>query len=160
MASEPEQKLDPAAAGQEPQETQSDEHPGGERFNRLLLIAGALAAMVAGIVLAEGIRTAGAPPQATASALTEGGADEARNRAQVEDLAAAGARAATPAVVTAPAAAQPAVSGQVVVPQAPRAPSRYAQWAADKYLRALEAPQMVTAFHGSDTLQLPGAQRG
>jgi type IV secretion system protein TrbI len=40
----------------------------------------------------------------------------------------------------------------------PRPPSRYAQWAEDKYLKALEAPQMVAAFHGGGTLEIGGAQ--
>jgi type IV secretion system protein VirB10 len=89
--------------------------------------------------------------------LTEGGADEARNRAQVEDLAAAGARPSPAAMVLAPRAPLPQTE---VMPRAPRAPSRYAQWAADKYLRALEAPQMVTAFHGGATLELAGDSHG
>ena len=35
-----------------------------------------------------------------------------------------------------------------------RTPSRYAQWAEDKYMRALEAPQMVAAFHSGGTLEI------
>jgi type IV secretion system protein VirB10 len=156
MASEAEQKLAAAEglAGHEAQEPKSDEHPGGERFNRLLLIAGAVAAMVAGVVLAEGIRTAGAPARASAPALTEGGADEARNRAQVANLAAAGARPSPATVMTVPSAPLPQVQ---VLPAPPRG---YAQWAADKYLRALEAPQMVSAFHGGGTLELAGGGGG
>jgi type IV secretion system protein VirB10 len=153
MASGAERKL----AGHEAQEPKSDEHPGGERFNRLLLIAGAVAAMVAGVVLAEGIRTAGAPTRTTAPALAEGGADEARNRAQVADLAAVGARPSPATAMTVPSAPLPQVQ---VVPPPPRAPSRYAQWAADKYMRALEAPQMVSAFHGGATLELAGGGNG
>ncbi|MGH7879878.1 MAG: TrbI/VirB10 family protein, partial [Candidatus Binataceae bacterium] len=41
---------------------------------------------------------------------------------------------------------------------APKPPSRFAQWAEDKYLKALEAPQMVAAFHGGSTLELSGKQ--
>jgi type IV secretory pathway VirB10-like protein len=36
----------------------------------------------------------------------------------------------------------------------PREPSRYALWAQDKYMKALEAPQMVATFHGGSTLEL------
>ena len=36
---------------------------------------------------------------------------------------------------------------QTAAPAAPRQPSRYAEWARDKYMKALEAPQMVAAFH-------------
>ena len=43
---------------------------------------------------------------------------------------------------------------------APKAPSRYAQWAEDKYMRALEAPQMVAAFHGGGTLEIGSARAG
>jgi type IV secretion system protein TrbI len=38
-----------------------------------------------------------------------------------------------------------------------RTPSRYAQWAEDKFMRALEAPQMVAAFHSGGTLEVANA---
>ena len=41
-----------------------------------------------------------------------------------------------------------------------RPPGRYAQWAEDKYMRALEAPQMVAAFHGGGTLEIGSARGG
>ena len=41
----------------------------------------------------------------------------------------------------------------------PRPPSRYAQWAEEKYMKALESPQMVSAFHDGGTLgNRPGRQ--
>ena len=38
-----------------------------------------------------------------------------------------------------------------------RTPSRYAQWSEDKRMRALEAPQMVAAFHSGGTLEIANA---
>ncbi len=45
-------------------------------------------------------------------------------------------------------------SEQSVARAAPRQPSRYAEWTREKYMKALEAPQMVAAFHDS-TLEIP-----
>ena len=49
---------------------------------------------------------------------------------------------------------------QTPVEHRPKAPGRYAQWAQDKYMRALEAPQMVGAFHGGGTLEIGIARAG
>jgi type IV secretory pathway VirB10-like protein len=44
-------------------------------------------------------------------------------------------------------------------PTIAKTPSCYEQWAADKYLRALEAPPMVTAFHSpTNALEIGTAQ--
>ena len=42
-------------------------------------------------------------------------------------------------------------------PQPPHNPGPYEQWAEQKYMKALESPQVVTAFH-SPALELPQAQ--
>ena len=44
---------------------------------------------------------------------------------------------------------------QTSAPAVPRQPSRYAEWAQDKYMKALEAPEMVSAFHSGAALQIP-----
>ena len=51
-------------------------------------------------------------------------------------------------------------TAQTAIVRAARVPSRYAEWAADKYMRALEAPQMVAAFHAGGTLEIGGARAG
>jgi hypothetical protein len=37
----------------------------------------------------------------------------------------------------------------------PQPPSRYAQWAEEKYMKALESPQMVSAFHDGGRWKSP-----
>ena len=37
-------------------------------------------------------------------------------------------------------------------------PSRYAQWAEEKYMKALESPEMVQAFHSGGTLEIASAK--
>jgi type IV secretory pathway VirB10-like protein len=134
-----------------------EEHPGGGRFNRLLLIVIVAIAMIVGVVTAQGIRSAGVPAQSANAQPADDGADAARNKAKVEELAAASApRALVAAVALPPVATLPTAQAQVEQ-RAPRPPSRYGQWAEDKYMRALEAPQMVTAFHGG-TLEIGSAK--
>jgi len=40
-----------------------------------------------------------------------------------------------------------------------RQPDKYGQWAHDKFMKALEAPEMVAAFHGGKTLEIPSTER-
>jgi type F conjugative transfer system protein TrbI len=138
-------------------EEQEQEHPGGGRFNRLLGIVFIAVAMIGGVAIALGVQSSGTGSDAAVrKALGDPGA-VARDRGEVEDLAAHGmiphsARSyiATPAVIASVQA--PAQSGP------PKPPSRYAQWAADKYMKALEAPEMVAAFHGGQTLEIASAK--
>jgi type IV secretory pathway VirB10-like protein len=143
------------------------DHLGGGRFNRKLLVAAGAFAVLVGVVAAEGLQSAGVKrAAATAPQANDNGADAERHQAEVAELAAGGARAqAAPAA----AAALPAMvmtiphqQAQAQVEHGPRTPSRYAQWAEDKYMRALEAPQMVGAFHSADTLAIArsGGEQG
>ncbi len=74
----------------------------------------------------------------------------------MEELKARAMRAEPSSAVTVPIA--PPVAPQVNVQHSPKPPSRYAQWAEDKYMRALEAPEMVSAFHSGGTLEIARAQ--
>jgi type IV secretory pathway VirB10-like protein len=137
------------------------DHAGGGRFNRRLLISVSVFAVVVGIAAVEGIRSAGMKATSVAAQQpADDGADSARDKAEVEELAAGGRRpqaAPSPAV---PATVMTMPSRQVQVEHRPKAPGRYAQWAEDKYMRALEAPQMVGAFHGGGTLEIGSARSG
>jgi type IV secretory pathway VirB10-like protein len=114
--------------------------------------------MIVGVVAAQGIRSAGVPSQSAATQPADDGADAARNKAKVEELAAgSGERAPVTTLAPPPAATLPKVQAQVEQRSA-RPPSRYAQWAEDKYMRALEAPQMVAAFHGGAALEIGSAK--
>jgi type IV secretory pathway VirB10-like protein len=139
------------------QDEQEQEHSGGGRFNRLLGIVFISVAVVGGVAIALGVQRSGtASDAAVQKALGDPGAAE-RNRGEVEDLAAHGMRPhAAPTYV-----ATPAVIATVQIPsqhRAPKPPSRYAQWAADKYMKALEAPEMVAAFHGGQALEIASAK--
>jgi type IV secretory pathway VirB10-like protein len=141
------------------------EHSGGGRFNRRLLMVVVGIAMMVGVVAVEGIRTAGVPTPSIGSPSADTPADAARNKARVDELAAGEALPkALPAETIAPAAVMPTVQTQAVpvvpVPRTLREPSRYAQWAQDKYMKALEAPEMVGAFHGGSALEIARAQGG
>jgi hypothetical protein len=135
-----------------------EEHPGGGRFNRLLLVVVIGVAMVVGAVAIEGIRSAGVSAPSTRTQAADDGADVARNKAEIDALAAGTTRPKPLAVVVPPGVAMPSVQSQVV--RTPREPSRYAQWAQDKYMKALEAPEMVGAFHSASTLEITGTHGG
>ncbi len=123
-------------------------------------MGGVFCAMVVGIALVEGvIRSAAVKTTAASSQPADVTNDAARDQAEVEDLAAGATRASVaPSSTVAPV--MTIQRRQTPVEQRPRTPSRYAEWAADKYMRALEAPQMVAAFHAGGTLEIGGARAG
>jgi hypothetical protein len=140
----------------EPEGLLEQEHPGGGRFNRLILIAFAAAAIVSGVMVALGVESSGSGQSAGLEKAGEDPGASARNNGEIADLAAHGGRPpAAPTFVPPPAVVAPA---QTPMQQAaPRPPSRYAQWAEEKYMKALESPQMVSAFHGGGTLEIARA---
>jgi type IV secretion system protein VirB10 len=149
----------PREAVHEPGELAGQEEPqGGGRFNRRLLFVFVGIAMIVGVVAIQGIRTAGVNTPSASGSSADAGADTARNQAEVDDLAAGAAGPkAPPAEMASPVVVVPTAQTQAL-PRTPREPSRYAEWAHDKYMKALEAPEMVGAFHGGSALQIPGAQ--
>jgi type IV secretory pathway VirB10-like protein len=138
-------------------EEQQDSHPGGGRFNRLLGITVVVVAMAGGMALALGIQSSGKSQDAAAQKALDDSGAAARDRGEIADLAANGAHPHT----TPNSAPTPAIFASFQSPiqhSAPKPPSRYAQWAQDKYMKALEAPQMVQAFHGGATLEIASAK--
>jgi type IV secretory pathway VirB10-like protein len=139
------------------------DHGGGGRFNRRAVIAAGVFAAVIGIVAIEGIFSSGAKtPRPGAQPAADSSVDAERHKAEVAELAAG---AATPMALPTPGsvAVIPVPRSQTPVAREARevrTPSRYAQWAEDKYMRALEAPQMVGAFHGGDTLEIGSGRAG
>src|SRR5260370_36643319 len=75
-----------------------EEHPGGGRFNRLVGFVVAGVAVIVGVVVVQGIRSAGVTPPSSATQETDSGADTARNKAGVDDLAAGAERPKAPAL--------------------------------------------------------------
>ncbi|MBF6569368.1 MAG: hypothetical protein IVW54_10910 [Candidatus Binataceae bacterium] len=139
------------------QDEQEQEHSGGGRFNRLLGIVFIGVAMIGGVAIALGVQSSGTGSDTAVRKVLDDPGAAVRNRGEVEDLAAHGAErhsapsyVATPAIITS--------TQMPAQPRAPRPPSRYAQWAADKYMKALEAPEMVAAFHAGQTLEIASAK--
>jgi type IV secretory pathway VirB10-like protein len=140
----------------EPGNSLEQEHPGGGRFNRLILIAFAVVAIVSGVVVALGVESSGIGQRAGLQKAGEDPNSSARNNGEIADLAAHGGRPlAAPTFVPPPALVAPVQAPFQQAP--PRPPSRYAQWAEEKYMKALESPQMVSAFHDGGTLEIARA---
>ena len=139
------------------QEQQEDEHLGGGRFNRLLGVVFVTVAMLGGVALALGVQSSGIGQSSASQKSADDPGSAARDRGEIEDLAANGAMPhAAPTVM--PTEPFMPISQQTVQPSAPKTPSRYAQWAEEKYMKALESPEMVQAFHGGGTLEIASAK--
>ena len=139
------------------QEEQEREHLGGGRFNRLLGVIVVAVAVLGGIVIALGVQSSGTSQEAAVKKAIDEAGSEARDRGEVADLAAHGAEPHPTPSFTPP----PAVISTVQAPiqrSAPRTPSRYAEWAREKFLKALEAPEMVAAFHTGQALEIASAR--
>jgi type IV secretory pathway VirB10-like protein len=140
--------------------TEEQEHSGGERFNRRLLVIAGVFAVVVGVIAGEGIRSAGVrTTSAGTQPLTDNTVDAERHKAEVAELATGTTK---PMALPMPGAIAVIPIAKSQNPQTPpvheaRTPSRYAQWAEDKRMRALEAPQMVAAFHSGGTLEIANA---
>ena len=138
------------------QDEQEQEHLGGGRFNRLLGVVFVAVAMVGGVALALGVQSSGSGQTSASQKLADDPGSAARDRGEIEDLAAHGALPhAAPTVMPIPALP---ISQAPVQPRAPKPPSRYAQWAEEKYMKALESPEMVQAFHSGGTLEIASAK--
>ncbi|MGH7812399.1 MAG: TrbI/VirB10 family protein [Candidatus Binataceae bacterium] len=135
-------------------ETQELDHSGGGRFNRKLMVGVIALAMIGGVALVAGVQTSGLGAGGTKQKLIDDPNAAARNHSEVEDLAAHGAVPHPAPTVF----ALPPVVQTVQAPAArptPKQPSRYAEWVQQKYMKALEAPEMVAAFHQGGTFEIP-----
>ena len=140
------------------QDEQEQEHLGGGRFNRLLGVVFVAVAMLGGVALALGVQSSGIGQTSSSQKSADDPGSAARDRGEVEDLAAHGAEPhAAPTVM--PTEPVMPISQQPVQPSAPKPPSRYGQWAEEKYMKALESPEMVQAFHSGGTLEIASANR-
>ena len=134
-------------------------HPGGGRFNRLLGIVFVAVAMLGGVLIALGVQSSGTSQNPPAQKAVEDAGAAARNSGEIEDLAEHGSAPHQLPV----ALPSPAIRPSIQMPAqqtAPKQPSRYAQWAQDKYMKALESPQMVAAFHGGQALEIATKGQG
>jgi type IV secretory pathway VirB10-like protein len=128
---------------------------GGGRLNWLLAVLVLVVAVVMGVVLAAGVQSSGVSTQPAAST-DPGDGSATADKGEVADLLAHGGRAVSqPAPVPLPP--PPEKLPTMVTQRAPHNPSAFEQWAEQKYMRALESPEVVAAFHSS-ALELPQAR--
>jgi type IV secretory pathway VirB10-like protein len=140
------------------QEQQEDENLGGGRFNRLLAVVFVAIAMLGGVALALGVQSSGSTQTSASQKSMDDPGSAARDRGEIEDLAANGAEPHAPPTLMPTEPVMP-ISQTPVQPSVPKPPSRYAQWAEEKYMKALESPEMVQAFHNGGTLEISSADR-
>lgn len=140
------------------QEEQEYERLGGGRFNRHLGVLFVAVAMAGGVALALGVQSSGTSQSSTSQKSLDDPGSAARDRGEIEDLAAHGAERHAAATVMLTEPVMP-ISQAPVQPRAPKPPGRYSQWAEEKYMKALESPEMVQAFHSGGTLEIASASR-
>jgi type IV secretory pathway VirB10-like protein len=128
---------------------------GGGRLNWLLALLVLVVAMVMGIVLAAGVQSSGVSTQPSASSDSGSGSDTA-DKGEIADLVAHGGRTVRPPVPV-PLSIAPVNPPPIVAQRTPHSPSAFEQWAEQKYMKALESPEVVAAFH-STTLEVPQAR--
>jgi len=136
------------------QDEEKIRNEGGPRLNGRL--AATAVGLMVGLVILLTLAVQSSGP--SAQPVGRNGTDDTMpNKTEVQDLI-AHAGDPTPATIPAPPTDPPPMvipREQTSAPVVPRQPSRYAEWAQDKYMKALEAPQMVSAFHSGAALQIP-----
>lgn len=158
LRDESDDKAEVSEVAEEREPDGEQESQGGGRLNRRLIIVAGVVVVMVGVFAVQGIRSAGVTAQqALAPRGDEEAGQAARDKAEVEELKSRAAPSAAAPLATAPAAL-PMVKTQQSVQHSSRAPGRYAQWAEDKYMKALEAPEMVAAFHGGGALEIARTQ--
>jgi len=154
-------------ASDEARRTRADEqeHFGGGRLNKRILFGAVAGAMICGVAVISAIHASGPASPPAGMPKPSGDADgAARANGEIAELAAHGAEphaapSFAPPGFAAPHAASVTPAQTAAIRRAPaHAPGRYAQWAEDKYMKALEAPQMVSAFHNGATLEIASAK--
>ncbi len=141
------------------QDEQKIRGEGGPRLNGRLAASAVGLVIGLAIMLALAVQSSGLHQDAQAARDEAGDGNRTADKTEVDDLMAHGGEPSPAAMIPVPEST-PLITPQTQtsVPAAPKPPSRYAQWAQDKYMKALEAPEMVAAFHAGGTLQIPRAQ--
>ena len=134
---------------------------GGPRLNGRLAAATVGIMMGLVVLLTLAVQSSGPRQSAQSGEASRDGDSTTADKTAVQDLIAHASEPTPAPLYQAPATAPSSMvipREQTAAPAAPRQPSRYAEWARDKYMKALEAPQMVAAFHDS-TLEIPSRLR-
>ncbi len=134
---------------------------GGPRLNGRLAAATVGIMMGLVVLLTLAVQSSGPRQSPQSGEASRDGDNTTADKTAVQDLLAHASEPTPAPVYQAPAMAPSSMvtpREQTAAPAVPRQPSRYAEWARDKYMKALEAPQMVAAFHDS-TLEIPSRLR-
>src|SRR5271167_1516612 len=134
---------------------------GGPRLNGRLAASTVGIMMVLVVLLTLAVQSSGPRQSAQSGDASRDGDNSTADKTAVQDLLAHASEPTPAPLYQAPAMAPSSMvipREQTAAPAAPRQPSRYAEWARDKYMKALEATQMVAAFHDS-TLEIPSRLR-
>jgi type IV secretory pathway VirB10-like protein len=133
---------------------------GGARLNGRL--AGAVVGIFVALVILLTLAVQSSAPSRVSEAVpASDGSDSGMSRkTKVQELIAHGGEVTPAPEFPVPRMESPAgiVPRQESSP-APRQPDKYTQWSQDKFMKALEAPEMVSAFHGGSALQIPSVSR-
>jgi type IV secretory pathway VirB10-like protein len=132
---------------------------GGPRLNGRL--AALVVTLLVGLVILLTFAVQSTAPKQVAPLDPAGETENngASRHSKVEELVAhAGVATPAPSFPLPPMASAPSALTQNQNVGA-RQPDRYGQWAQDKFMKALEAPEMVAAFHGGKTLEIPSTER-
>src|SRR5208283_2849346 len=101
------------------------------------------------VLLTLAVQSSGPQQSAQSGEASREGDNSTADKTAVQDLLAHASEPTPAPQYQAPAMAPSSMvipKEQTAAPAVPRQPSRYAEWARDKYMKALEAPQMVAAF--------------
>jgi len=134
---------------------------GGPRLNGRLAAATVAIMMGLVVLLTLAVQSSGPRQSAQSGEASREGDNTTADKTAVQDLLAHASEPTPAPLYQAPVMAPSSMvipREQTAAPATPRQPSRYAEWARDKYMKALEAPQMVAAFHDS-TLEIPSRLR-
>jgi type IV secretory pathway VirB10-like protein len=138
-------------------EEQLQNHSGGGRFNKRILWIFLAIIVIGSTAIVIGIHSSGTSQSSTSQKSADDPGAATRSKSEIEDLAAHGMHTHAPPSVNLSEPPKVVVQ-QPVQHQAPKTPSRYQQWAEEKYMKALESPEMVQAFHGGGALEIAGAK--
>jgi type IV secretory pathway VirB10-like protein len=138
-------------------EERLQEHSGGGRFNKRILWIFLAIMVIGSTAVVIGIHAAGTSQSSTPQKNADDPGAATRSKSEIEDLAAHGMHL-RPAPSVDLSEPPKLVEQEPVQHQAPKTPSRYQQWVEEKYMKALESPEMVQAFHGGGALEIASAK--
>lgn len=133
-------------------------HSRDGRFNKVILWIVVAALTIGATAVVLGIHASETSQNSSSSKSIDDPGAAARSKGEIEGLAAHGIHLRPSPTVN--LHEPPRVVAQQAVPyQTPRTPSRYQQWAKETYMKVLDPPEIVQAFHWGGALEIVSAKR-